>query len=100
MIRLHGFTVDEAAWLIRLSEGRRKKLLSRLAMSDYVLDAHLKRGLIGLKDGIVEITARGIAEVLRLTQLTADSALSATLRSRADSLGARVTPVPPSRKNR
>jgi hypothetical protein len=91
-------SLDEAAWLLRLSEGRRKKSLSRLAMSDSVLDALLDRGLIVLKDGVVEITAQGLAKVIRLTELaTVDPA---TLRSRADSLGARVTPVPPSRKVR
>ena len=98
MTTLQGLTLDEAAWLLRLSEGRRQKSLSRLAMSDSVLDALLNRGSIALKDGIVEITAKGLDEVIRLTELTAVD--PATLRSKADSLGARVTPIPPSRKTR
>jgi hypothetical protein len=98
MTGLHGLSIDQAAWLLRLSEGQRKKSLSRLAMSDDVLDTLLDRGSIVLKDGIVELTAKGLDEVSRLTELT--SADPATLRSRATSLGARVTPVPPSRKTR
>ena len=98
MTDLRGMSLDEAAWLLRLSEGRRQESLSRLAMSDSVLDALLDRGSIVLKDGIIEITAKGLAEANRLTELTTVD--PATLRSRADSLGARVTPVPPSRKTR
>jgi hypothetical protein len=91
-------SLDEAAWLLRLSEGRRKKYLSRLAMSDSVLDALLDRGSIALTDGIVEISAKGLDEVARLTELT--TADPSTLRSRATSLGARVTPVPPGSSRR
>jgi len=98
MTSLRGLSLDEAAWLLRLSEGLRKKFLSRLAMSDAVLDALLDRGSIILKDGIVEITAKGLDEVARLTELT--TADPSTLRLRANSLGARVTPVPPSHKAR
>jgi hypothetical protein len=98
MTGLDGLSLDEAAWLLRLSEGQRKKSLSRLAMSDDVLDALLNRGSIALTDGILEITAKGLDEVARLPELT--TADPATLRSRANSLGARVTPIPPSRKGR
>ena len=98
MTSLHGLSLDEAAWLLLLSEGRRKRSLSRLCMSDTVLDALLDKGSIALTDGIVEITAKGLDEIARLTALaTADPS---TLRSRAKSLGARITPVPPSRKAR
>ncbi|HET7065213.1 MAG TPA: hypothetical protein VFI49_13135 [Rudaea sp.] len=89
-------SIDQAAWLLLLSEGQRKKSLSRLAMSDDVLDALLNRGSIALTDGIAQITAKGLDEVARLTELT--TADPATLRSRAKSLGARVTPIPQSRK--
>ena len=95
---LKGMSLDEAAWLLRLSEGQRKKSLSRLAMSDDVLDALLDRASIVLTDGIVEITAKGLAEINRLSELAAVD--PAMLRSRANSLGARVTPIPPSRKIR
>ena len=91
-------SLDEAAWLLRLSEGQRKKSLSRLAMSDDVLDGLLDRGSIVLTDGIVEITAKGLEETNRLSELAAVD--PATLRSRANALGARVTPIPPSRKTR
>jgi hypothetical protein len=101
MPRLHELTVDEAAWLILLSEGRRKKSLSRLAMSDPVLDKLLDRGSIVLKDGIVQITENGMAEVLRFKeQTTEESTLPATLRARAHALGSRITPVPRSRVRR
>ena len=95
---LKGMSLDEAAWLLRLSEGQRKKSLSRLAMSDDVLDALLDRGSIVLINGIVEITAKGLEETNRLSELAAVD--PATLRSRANALGARVTPIPPSRKTR
>jgi len=95
---LKGMSLDEAAWLLRLSEGQRKKSLSRLAMSDDVLDALLDRGSIVLTNGIVEITAKGLEETNRLSELAAVD--PATLRSRANALGARVTPIPPSRKTR
>ena len=95
---LKGMNLDEAAWLLRLSEGQRKKSLSRLAMSDDVLDALLDRGSIVLTNGIVEITAKGLEETNRLSELAAVD--PATLRSRANALGARVTPIPPSRKTR
>jgi hypothetical protein len=98
MTSIQGLSVDEAAWLLLLSEGRRKKALSRLCMSDSALDALLARGSIALTDGIVEITAQGLGEVARLTELAA--ADPALLRSRANSLGARVTPIPQSRKTR
>ncbi|HEX3164385.1 MAG TPA: hypothetical protein VHQ92_17560 [Pseudolabrys sp.] len=98
MSRLQGLTVDEAAWLVLMSEGRRKKSLSRLAMSDRVLDTLLERGSIVLKDGILEITDNGLAEVLRLTEPAADeSTLPSTLRARARELGTRVTPIPQNR---
>jgi len=98
MIRLHRLTVDEAAWLILMSEGRRKKSLSRLAMSDSVLDTLLNRGLIVLKDGIVEITENGMDVSGRLIQLPAeDSMLPTKLRARANALGTRITPLPRSR---
>lgn len=96
MTSLQGLSIDQAAWLLLLSEGQRKKSLSRLAMSDDVLDALLNRGSIALTDGIAQITAKGLDEVARLTELT--TADPATLRSRAKSLGARVTPIPQSRK--
>jgi len=95
---LKGLSLDQAAWLLRLSEGQRKKSLSRLAMSDDALDALLDRGSIVLSNGIVEITAKGLEEILRLSELA--EADPAALRSRADALGARVTPIPPSRKTR
>jgi hypothetical protein len=95
MTHLDRLTVDEAAWLILMSEGRRKKSLSRLAMSDSVLNTLLDRGSIVLKDGIVEITENGMAEVLRLRERTTKEL--ATLQSRAQALGSRITPIPRSR---
>jgi hypothetical protein len=95
MTHLDRLTVDEAAWLILMSEGRRKKSLSRLAMSDSVLNTLLDRGSIVLKDGIVEITENGMAEVLRLRERTTEEL--ATLQSRAQALGSRITPIPRSR---
>ena len=101
MTRLLGLTVDEAAWLILMSEGRRKKSLSRLAMSDSVLNTLLDRGSIVLKDGIVEITDNGMTEVLSLKERTAEEpTLPATLRARAQALGSRITPIPRSRTPR
>jgi hypothetical protein len=96
MTSIRRLSLDEAAWLLRLSEGRRKKSLSRLCMSDSVLDALLDRGSIALTDGIVEITAKGLDEVARLTELAPVD--PSTLRSRANSLGTRITPTPQSRK--
>jgi len=97
MTSFQGLSVDEAAWLLCLS-GQHRKSLSRLALSDNVLDALLDRGSITLTDGIVEITAKGLDEVARLTELTTVD--PAAIRQRAISLGARVTPVPPSRRTR
>lgn len=96
MTSLEGLSIDEAAWLLLLSEGQPKRSLSRLSMSDSVLDALLDRGSISLMDGIVEITAKGLDEAARLTELT--TADPSALRSRASYLGARVTPIPPTRK--
>ena len=93
----NGLSLDEAAWLLSLN-GHHRKSLSRLAMSDDVLDALLSRGSISLTNGIVEITSKGLDEVARLTELT--TADPAAIRQRANSLGARVTPVPPSRRAR
>jgi hypothetical protein len=98
MNRLRGLTVDEAAWLILMSEGSRKKSLSRIAMSDRVLDALLDRGSIVLSDGVVEITEDGLAEVHRLIEPTAEEpTLPTTLRERARAFGTRITPIPQTR---
>jgi hypothetical protein len=93
----NGLSLDEAAWLLRLN-GQHRKSLAGLAMSDDVLDALLDRGSITLADGIMEITAKGLDEVARLSELTTVD--PAVIRQRANSLGARVTPVPPSRRTR
>jgi len=99
MTRLSGLTLDEAAWLILMSEGPAKKSLSELAMSDPVLDTLIDRGSIVLKDGIVEITDNGMAEVHLLIERAADEPkLPETLKARARALSSRITPVPQSRK--
>jgi len=95
MTSIRKLSVDEAAWLLLLSQGRRKKNLSSLCMSDSVLDALSDRESVALTDGVLEITQAGLDEVARLTELT--TANSATLRSRANSLGARITPIPRNR---
>ena len=59
-------TIDEVAWLLRLSEKPEGRALAGLGISDPMLDSLLDKGQVVLQHGILQVTTRGMAEASRL----------------------------------
>ena len=68
MFGLHALTTDEVAWLGRMGQGRLKKSEAELGIPVAVRDALIVKDLVyGDENGLLQITANGMAELIRIT---------------------------------